>query len=163
MNPAAAIAHSMPGRVRLAIPARRGDSAYFAGLVRRFSAQDSVRHVKANPIAGSLLLEFSGSLGDLMRQAGAAELFDIGAGWPGGGRPDAASRLLQPIQLVSGRDINPTYMAGVLFTLVGLLQSIRGRLMVPAVTAFWYATTTFKQAGVTLVMAPAEGADGDAD
>lgn len=163
MSPAAAVVHRMPGRVRLSIPARRGDSAYFKRLTARFSAQDTVRHVKANPVAGSVLLEFSGSLAALMQRAGAAELFDFEADWPDGGGQDAASRLLRPIHLVSGRDINPTYMAGVLFVVVGLLQSIRGRLMVPAITAFWYATSTFTQAGVTLALSPTEAADGDAD
>lgn len=156
MSAKAVVAHLMPGRVRLSIAERRGDNDYFAMLSRRLSGVEGVRRVKTNPLAGSIVLEFSGVLPELMRRAGAPALFDIEQGAVGAAPPPSVAR---PVNLVSGREINPSFMLGMLFAAVGLVQSIRGRLMVPAATAFWYATTTFQQAGITVVM----DAAGDAD
>ncbi|MDC8756526.1 HMA2 domain-containing protein [Janthinobacterium fluminis] len=160
MSTNAVVVHQLPGRVRLSIPEKRGDDDYFRLLSRRFSGLEGVRNVKTNALAGSIVLEFNGHLQEVLRRAGAPALFDLD-GAAGGMRPALPAR---PLNLVTGRELNPMFMAGVLFSAVGLLQSIRGRLMVPAVTAFWYATSTFQQAGVTIVMDAAAGVgEGDGD
>lgn len=160
MSTRAVVVHRLPGRVRLSIPEKRGDGEYFKTLSRRLSGVEGVLGVKANALAGSIVLQFSGVLQEVLRRAGAPALFDLdGAAQGAQAAPSALA--WQPIHLVSGREITPMFMAGVLFSAIGLLQSFRGRLMVPAATAFWYATSTFQQAGVTIVMDAAEAADAD--
>ncbi len=160
MSTTAVVVHRLPGRVRLSIPEKRGDSDYFNALSRRLSGVDGVLGVKANAVAGSIVLQFSGVLQEVLRRAGAPALFEL-EGAVDGPQSAPPARALQSINLVSGREITPMFMAGVLFSAIGLLQSFRGRLMVPAATAFWYATSTFQQAGVTIVMDAAEAADVD--
>ena len=163
MSTTAVVVHQLPGRVRLSIPEKRGDSDYFRMLYQRLSGVDGVRSVKTNAVAGSILLQFSGVLQEVLRSAGAPGLFELdGAAVSGARAPALASaRPPQPFNLVSGREITPMFMAGVLFSAIGLVQSFRGRLMVPAATAFWYATSTFQQAGVTIVMDSAEVGDSE--
>jgi hypothetical protein len=161
MSPSAVVVHQLPGRVRLSIPEKRGDGDYFRMLCQRLSGVDGVRSVKTNAVAGSILLQFNGVLQEVLRSAGAPGLFELDGAASAGARVPAPARAAPTINLVSGREITPMFMAGVLFSGIGLLQSLRGRLMVPAVTAFWYATSTFQQAGVTIVMDAAEVGDGE--
>jgi hypothetical protein len=149
MSARAIVAHQMPGRVRFSVPDKRGDVDYFQRLSRRFSGIDSVHRVKANPLAGSIVLEFAGALEALLLRLAAPDLFELAESLVGN---DNLAPPPYPIQLVSGRDINPMFMAGVGFAVLGLLQGFRGRVMVPAVTAFWYATSTFQQAGVAVAL-----------
>lgn len=148
MSARAVVAHRLPGRVRLSIAERRGDAGYFAALANQFAGLDGVRAVKPNAAAGSIVLEFSGALDELIRRSGAVFELAVGAAEAGSLAPSAPA---PAFNLVSGRDINPMFMAGVLFTFMGLVQSLRGRLGVPGLTAFWYATTTFQQAGMPVV------------
>lgn len=154
MSVKAVVAHQIPGRVRLSIAERRGDDDYFATLSERFSHLDGVRHVKANPVAGSIALEFAGDLQDIIERVDASGLLDVDVDGDAGAALAARIRHEPPINLVSGRDINPMFMTGVAFVALGLLQSLRGRVMVPAVTAFWYATSTFQQGLVRVAVEP---------
>jgi hypothetical protein len=49
-----------------------------------------------------------------------------------------------PFRLVSGRELNPMQMAGVLFGALGVAQALRGKIAVPALSAFWYAVNAFR-------------------
>jgi len=161
MNSRAVVAHQMPGRVRLAIAGRRGDSGYFRQLAQRYAGLGSVRRVRINPAAASLVIEYSGPLRQLLRQA--EDLFALDGDGAAGSQDGVAAMMeAPPLTLVSGRDLNPLFMAGAAFAAIGLVQSLRGQFMVPAATAFWYATSTLQQAQVLAAAASGEN-QGPAD
>ncbi|MES2300195.1 MAG: hypothetical protein V4582_24390 [Pseudomonadota bacterium] len=172
MTAKAMVAHQMPGRVRFSVPAKRGDVDYFQRLKHRFTGIDTVQRIKANPLAGSIVLEFGGSLETLLARLVEPDLFELADSLTDS-MPDSLAHSMAdargngaylplpayPIHLVSGREINLTFMAGVVFAALGLLQGLRGRVMVPAVTAFWYATSTFQQASVAVALADEANSD----
>lgn len=157
----ARIVHQMPGRLRLAMTERRGDAAYFGELARQLAALDGVRHVRSNPPAASVVVEFEGALEALMAGLRASGLLAFDA--PAKRAPMLDAGGTAPTQLVSGRELNPMFMAGLGFALFGLLQSLRGRVEVPAMTAFWYAASTFQQARGQMPLAPPPGNGGGND
>lgn len=157
MTASAIVAHQLPGRVRLTIAAHRGDAGYFRQLAQRYAGVANVHAVRVNPAAASVVLEFDGNWQDLLQASG--DLLALEAHAP----PAPASSPVDrepPFTLVTGREVTPMFMAGMLFSAIGLVQSLRGRLMVPAVTAFWYATSTFQQARA-LAQVSLDISDGD--
>lgn len=155
----ALVAHQIPGRVRIAIAARRGDSAYFRQLAQRYAGLPNVQRVRINPAAASLALEYSGSLDELLQQAD--DLFALGDAGQQQRQAGAPAAQPLPFNLVSGRELNPMFMAGAAFALIGLVQCLRGQFMVPAATAFWYATSTLQQARSVAVVAPDTAPDAE--
>ncbi len=158
MNPRASIAHHIPGRVRFAIVERRGDEQFFAMLSQRLSGIAHVHAVRSNAIAGSIVIEYSGALDELLQGAKVGEVLDLperlGSAEVAADPADAKGG----INLVSGVDLNPMYMAGVAFGMLAVVQALRGHVGVPAASAFWYAVATFQQArSITLVDARATG------
>jgi hypothetical protein len=148
MNDHITVAHQSPGRVRLTIDGRRGDSAFFHQLAQRCAALTGVNRVRINPTAASLVVEYRGTLQALIRQAAGLFAFD------GSIKPGLAADEPLPFALVSGRELNPMFMSGAAFALLGLIQSLRGRVTVPAATAFWYAATNFQQARNVVLVEP---------
>lgn len=154
MRTRATVAHRIPGRARLLIAGQRGNQGFFDELSQRISAVEGVRRVRANPIAGTVVLEHDGTFEELMQRSGLHDVIEIAEGSSGPPHADAASAAsvtaayqARPLNLVSGRDLNPMFMAGAAFSLLALLQTFRGQVFVPAATAFWYAVTSFQQAG----------------
>jgi hypothetical protein len=77
MLPEAYVAHHAGERLRLRIPARKGDAAYFARAERALAAASGVRYAEANPLTASLLLQYDGPLGDLIAAGQAHSLFAL--------------------------------------------------------------------------------------
>lgn len=75
--PSAIVQHSIPGRVRIRISDRRGDSEYFERAERVMSAGPGVATVAANPLTGSLLIEFEGSLERVLEHASSKGIFSL--------------------------------------------------------------------------------------
>jgi hypothetical protein len=50
------VVHFLPGRVRLKVPAAKGNVAYIAQVRERFLQVPGVRSLDANPITGSVLI-----------------------------------------------------------------------------------------------------------
>lgn len=155
----ARIVHQMPGRLRLSMRERRGDAAYFGRLAQQLAGLDGVHRVRSNPPAASIVVEFEGALEALMEGLRASGLLAFDAAVKRAPMLDVGSTAAT--QLVSGRELNPMFMAGLGFALFGLLQSLRGRVEVPAMTAFWYAASTFQQARGQMLLAPPPGNGGN--
>jgi hypothetical protein len=151
----AVIAHQIPGRMRLLIPEKRGDAGYFENLLDEFSRVDAVQRAKVNPLTGSLTLEFTGDPGDILQHLGMAELVSAGPdGQVDSVEGSVSSRVLgspmpatSPVNLVSGREVNPMFMVGSALGVVGLMQTFRGQVLAPAISVFWYAIEAFRQSG----------------
>jgi hypothetical protein len=148
MTVRARIAHQVPGRIRLRIAERRGDREFFAGLAQDLHAIDSVEAVRANPDTGSLVIEHVDSLPMLieaMLQRGlSVERLPVE---PAVSAPRRTVDAKKPLHLVSGRDINPMFMLGMVYSLLTVTQSVRGRILIPAVGCFWNAMDAFRRSG----------------
>jgi hypothetical protein len=140
------IAHVTTGRARIQLPEHRGDPEFFDRIVQLIEQSGIVRSARANPVTGSIVLEFDGDAEDLLTKLAALVPIEIVA-------PQVAAQLRSPwagstapFKLVSGRDIDPMLMAGTLFGAVGVVQTVRGRVLIPALAAFWCAANAFRMA-----------------
>ena len=55
MTPEAYVSHQSLHRVRIKVPAKRGDETYFAHLRDSFEGCEGVETIDVNPITGSIL------------------------------------------------------------------------------------------------------------
>lgn len=144
------IAHQTVGRVRIDLPAKRGDAAYFSTLSQQIAGLDEVLAVRTNPITGSLIIEYDGPFDALLHRFDDMAI-DILAqpartGSVAAARQAAAQDSALPYRLVSGRTLHPMVLVGLAFGALGLVQVARGQVLVPALSAFWYAARAFRLA-----------------
>lgn len=140
---AAEIVHHVGQRLRLRVPGKKRDAGYFATLCNRLSEIPDVTSAKANPLAASVTVTFSGPLTAIVTRLNEQS---IGLHIQSLERIRADTSEARPFRrFVSGRDINPMFMLGSALTAVGVVQTFRGRIAVPSITAFWYALEAFRQ------------------
>ncbi len=152
MNVHGQIAHQTSGRVRIDLPAKRGDTAYFSTLSQQIAGLGEVLAVRTNPITGSLIIEYDGPFDALLHRFDDMAI-DILA-QPASARNGAAAATrwaaeqdsALPFRLVSGRNVHPMVLVGLAFGALGLVQVVRGQVLVPALSAFWYAARAFRLA-----------------
>jgi hypothetical protein len=137
----ALIVHQMPGRMRIRIPAMRGNADYFSDLAGKLGNIAGMAAVKANPATASIVMQFSGNPQGVLEHL--REL-DLDPTIKHHETQAASGSGIRPVRLVTGRDINPMFMAGLTLALVGLVQTYRGKVAVPSITAFWYAVEAFR-------------------
>jgi hypothetical protein len=77
MLPVAYVAHRAGERLRLRIPTRKGDAAFFARTERALTACAGISYAEANPLTASLLLHYRGELADLIEAGAASGLFAL--------------------------------------------------------------------------------------
>jgi hypothetical protein len=143
----AVIAHQIPGRIRFRLPERRGDAAYFSQLATKLGHIDAIERVKPNPATGSLVLEYSGSLNALIEQIQLQDVYINIQRNPQQPPPALSPRIPNnSFRLVSGRDINPLFMAASFMLIIGVVQTLRGRILIPSLSAFSYAFEGFRRA-----------------
>jgi hypothetical protein len=134
MIPAAALVHRSPGRVRLRMPAMRGDDDYFRTVERALAGRFGA--ATANSATASVLLTGRISCLDVRRLGIEQTLFDLTL-------PVATAAAEAPVTTATGAAVAPTAdvaqaAAGIL-VLFALLQAARGNILAPAVTLLWYA------------------------
>ena len=149
--PTAYIKHKMPGRVRLKIPAKRGDEAFFEVLAETLAGCDLIRQLQLNPPTASLLIQHGDASFDaVVEYAAAAELFTVAEGadnelpaldnlslasWSSLGVSQFDQQLSQ---LSAGRvDLRSLFFLG--FMGLTIHQAAKGHIMSPASTFFWRA------------------------
>lgn len=149
--PTAYVKHRMPGRVRLKIPAMRGDDAYFELLAETLAGCEQIRQLQLNPPTASLLvLHDDAPFEAIAEYAVSAGLFAIAEG--NGGELPALDNLSvaglsslgvsqidqQLNQLSAGRlDLRSLFFLG--FVGLTVHQAAKGHIMSPASTFFWRA------------------------
>lgn len=74
--PTAYVVHTLPGRVRLRIPAKRGDANYFEELRRVISGFPGIEVAAVNPLTASILIRYPPEL-DIAAVGEVAGAFDI--------------------------------------------------------------------------------------
>lgn len=145
MTAQAQVEHQMNGRVRLRIPSRRRDSAYFSRLKDRLSEQEGVESVEANPMTGSLLVRHRNNLDTLLGYAADHDLFVIEKQQDkpvtslADGLAIQAGRLDGAIRRVSGGGLNmrDVALAGVI--VAGVVQIAKAHVWPAGFSLFWYA------------------------
>jgi hypothetical protein len=137
MTTPARIVHQTAGRIRIEVPDRRGDRDYFAALAEQLAQSGPVARARGNAAAASLVLEYGGPLAGVLEQLERCALRLTG---PTNERAAGAA-------LLGGTwERNPMLVVGALFGAVGLVQTARGEIMLPALSAFWYAASALRLA-----------------
>ncbi|HZB93419.1 MAG TPA: hypothetical protein VE397_18370 [Stellaceae bacterium] len=76
MSAIAIVEHKLPTRVRVRIPSKRGDRAFFEAVVAKLESHPNVHHVSASAYTGSVIIHHTGSIDDIL--ALAIDLFELG-------------------------------------------------------------------------------------
>lgn len=136
MIPQASLVHSVPGRMRLKIPAARGDQAYFEKLGEVLRQAEGITGVLVNAVTGSVLIGHQWNsdrpLADLGR---ASQLFELQPAVFDPIWQRASGRMEQlHVRLSSFTRGEIGMRSAVLLVLValGLVQAMRGQMLVPA-------------------------------
>lgn len=130
MTPIATIQHQIPGRLRLRIPARRGDVSFFHHIVQVLSKLPSIAELSAIPLTGSIIIRHSGPAQAITAAATEQGLFEIGPEEPK--KAPAPSSRRRPHAGLRGTAA--TGLSG-----LALFQVARGRLTGNAAENFWNA------------------------
>lgn len=129
MTPIATIQHQIPGRLRLQIPARRGDVSFFHHIVQALSKLPSIAELSAIPLTGSIIIRHSGSAQAITAAATEQGLFEIGEEPKKAPAPSSRRRHHAGL-----RGTAATGLSG-----LALFQVARGRLTGNAAENFWNA------------------------
>jgi hypothetical protein len=139
--PHGVLAHSTEGRVRVRIPERRGDVAYFGAATARLGEHPAVVSAESNPLTASLVVRFEGEFGPIaewMREQG---VFAIGPAPPPQDPRDWAraalgelDRLDERIRSSTGGRLDLAGIATIAKLGLAVYQARRSRLFPPAVS-----------------------------
>lgn len=133
MLPTAYVAHRLPGRVRLKIPAMQGDSEYFDTLAKQFESDSDVTGLSARPRSASLVIEHSGDDEAVLAALG-SKFFVLATRNEPGGRQSKLSR----------REKASLRASSVGFAGLTLYQLARGRYTSSAVENLWNAYGAYR-------------------
>jgi hypothetical protein len=160
--PEAVVVHVSRGRVRLRIPARKHDAAFFSDLERRLAPLPGVEKVEVNPVTASVLvlhrlnltsredfaaLATSSPLSGLLtltppqinRVANPAGSISLGQSWA-----MSLARLNDRMRSSTEGLVDVPTLGVVALVAVGIRQMRQGALFMPAMTALWYASFLLK-------------------
>lgn len=136
--PEARIEHRLPGRLRLRLPAMRGDTVYFRELEEAIATHPGLGSVTVSPTTASVLFEDL-ELGDrnFARLAREQGWFEVRA--PAHRPTGRAARrdVIDPGVKAAMREMRPSL--ALILVALALLQAARGQLMVPALSLLWFA------------------------
>lgn len=154
MLPEAHITHQAAGRLRMKIPAQKGNAAFFSSLKERFSSFPGVQKVEVNPLTGSVLVLHTIDLKEVdfkmiseyTQQSG---LFRLGQ--PNTSNGSVSQRMVESFQGVNrkveqftGGEVDLPTLAFVGLLGFGIFDMARGKTAAPAWhVAFWYALNIF--------------------
>jgi hypothetical protein len=149
MLPAAYISHRTPNRLRIRIPSKKGDFAYFTHLESHLSGYQGIEKIEINPIIGSILLIHALDDRKIVSYAEDNKLFEISNSKT---YPTVVSQRISE----TFKDLNKKITTStegfanipdiVFLTLLGfgIYQISQGNFTAPAwYVAFWYALNMF--------------------
>lgn len=145
MNTPARIVHQMDGRLRLEIAARRNDEVYFSHLKKALELAGHIQQVRTNPVAASVTLAFTSPREMIMADLNRAGV-SITAQTERAPVRTKHARIPRLAGMAAAGNADPMYVAAVLFGAVGIVQAVRGEIMLPALSAFWYAASALRMA-----------------
>jgi hypothetical protein len=146
--PAARITHFTARRLRVRVPEKRRDAAFFSRAAESLAGWDSVERVETNPLTGSVLIYFTDAHRLFAEAAAKNDLFEIdfAAITTESAEPvvtRAAVRSFETADVALRRwTQNQLDVRSVLFLVLlagGTYQLLRRHLAAPAPTLLWYA------------------------
>ncbi|MCP5373710.1 MAG: hypothetical protein H6907_18430 [Hyphomicrobiales bacterium] len=144
--PAARVVHAINGRLRLRVPDRRGDTAYFERAVQVLGAGAGVRGVRANPVTGSLLVVHEATTDAVTALGEAQGLFRVAPAPPQPPPVPPSTAFLaglaganRGILNTSGRRADLGSLLALPLLVGSLALVVRGTANVPALSLLWYA------------------------
>jgi hypothetical protein len=152
MLPEAYITHCSANRLRIRVPAHKGDKTFFSVLKERLQSYPGIEKLEINPLTGSLLLHHRMDLKAFTEHAARQRMFALNPARVAS--VTLQQRLLQPLhevnrtlQKLTGGEIDLGSIAFVGLVGMGIYQISRGNFKAPAwYTAFWYATNLASKA-----------------
>jgi hypothetical protein len=150
--PEARIVHRVSGRTRIKIPSRRKDHQYFGKLIEAMANFPGLQRVEANPLTGSVLLEYDDESASLAEYARSNKIFKVVEHKPAAllGR-NQEGRLMKELdrqaQSLSMDKQELSKLAVVSLLGLSAYQISRGNFQAPAwYTALWYAYNIYLSA-----------------
>jgi hypothetical protein len=150
--PKAHLVHHIHGRrLRVRVPARRHDAAFFEDVASKLNSLDGVR-AQVTPQTGSVLIHYSGDFSNLLMKAaeiGLSQLVELELGTP------VATPLIeslfghvstidQQVQTKSNGQVDARTIALFGLIVAAGVQLVRGQVFGPAVPLIWYAAETVR-------------------
>jgi len=153
--PVAVVSHRTGGRLRIKVPSKRRDSAFFTSLAERLSAFEGVRSVEVNPLTGSVLINHESEAERIIETSMKAGLLSMGG--PRAIPTHLHQRLSETFGDMDGAlrraSANELDLGGVAFLALigaGIYQISMGNLAaIPWYTAAWYAFNIFLKSNAT--------------
>ncbi len=149
MLPDAYTVHQTPGRLRIKIPARKDDAAFYVSIKDKLLKLQGINEIKINAATGSVLILHNSDIRKIAEYANSNNLFEVvGSQYsPHVTYHTVANTFKEFNTLMKGitgmtLDIPGMVFLGLLGT--GIYQIGRGNFAAPAwYTAFWYAMNIF--------------------
>lgn len=153
--PRGRISHRSAGRLRIRIPAKRRDEAFFGTVAERLSGWDSVDRVEVNPLTASVLVHCGNSDALVVEMERRNDLFALVAdpAENGDGKPrivltDRVTRLWKQgdkaLRRWSDGSTDIRSAAFVVLIATAAYQLLRGQVFPPAGTLLWDAGEMLK-------------------
>jgi hypothetical protein len=145
MAPLARVAHSLPGRKRIKIDARRGDAAYFAALEKGLAECPGVGTVTTDPRTGMALISHTAEDSVLWSHIAEHDLFQLGKNGTSVPTPVHSSIAGDEHKSYTKSEKRPDIRPLIFLAMMsmGVVQVIKGNIAIPAIAAFWYAYCVF--------------------
>jgi hypothetical protein len=161
MKAKAYLVHSIPGRIRLRVPERRGDCGFFDEIRRQLQGLDTVSRVETNPVTASVLVYHEGEISDLAIQSVGTDIGDLVEFVPHA--PPVAQLLCMETEKVDRniQDLTAGELDLGTLTSFGLLAMatahlLSGQQLIIAVSLGWYAVELIRRSCDTRALPTAE-------
>jgi len=145
MIPIGHVTHCIETRIRIRIPSKLRDAAYFAALGEKLKKCNGVDYLRVNPLTGSLLMLHHTDVPAIAQYAEQNELFKLVPIAPSAPvSSQIANRFIsldERLQLFSGGKIDLSSTAFFGLTVAGLFQLLRSNVWPAGLTLLWYAAS----------------------
>ncbi len=149
MLPDAHISHLTSQRMRIKIPSKKGDAAYFSSLKDQFSKYQGIEMLEVNAVTGSVLFLHNLSVKDIAGYAQNNNIFSLkrlnhSPSRVSEGITESFKEIDKKVRGITGEDMDTGTLAFLALLGTGIYQIGRGNFMaIPWYTAFWYAFNIF--------------------
>ena len=152
MLPEAFVTHQTPNRLRVKIPGKKGDAAFFGGLKELLSRTPGIDQVKVNPVTGSVLLMHRIDAATLMQMATRFGLVQPQS--PTYCKATLHERVIEPfrhwddqVQVATSGQLDIPSAASLSLVGAGIYQlSIGNYIAAACLAAIWYASSSVSSA-----------------
>jgi hypothetical protein len=151
MIPDAEVVHSSKRRLRVRIPSKKGDAAYWANLADRFADCKGIEDIEVNPRTASLLFVHETDSAAIIRFAASEGVFLAEGKTPVREHPaiydgltDTFNKVDNTIKDFTGNELDLSSLSFLALVGAGVYKIAKGDFSAPAwYTAFWYGFNIF--------------------